>query len=319
MSGNDRPRPVVLLTGAAGQLGFELVRSLAPIGDVRTFDRTQLDLADATTLRACVRTIRPALIVNAAAYTGVDAAETDVVACHAVNAIAPAVLADEAARCGAGIIHYSTNYVFDGTSARAYREGDAASPVNVYGATKLEGERGVSASGAPYLVFRTSWVYSLRGHNFLCTMRRLFREREEVSVVSDEFGTPTWSRMLANATASIVAAKFLGPEHADAMRGIEGLYHLVARDATSRFDFASAIRELDPLRSLHQVRDLRSISTGELPASARRPANGVLDSSRLEDRLGVRLPDWRTQLALCMADARSRDHEGCFGSSKRPG
>lgn len=296
--------PLILLTGAAGQVGFELVRSLAPLGDVRAFDRQSLDCARASDLRECVRALQPSLIVNAAAYTAVDAAETNGDACRAVNAMAPRVLAEEAERCKAAIIHYSTDYVFDGMTARPYREDDSTGPLNVYGQTKLEGERAVAATGVPHLILRTSWVYSLRGRNFVRAMRRLFREQTEVSVVCDQHGTPTWSRALADATADIISALASGEGNiSSAMRERQGVYHITAHDATSWCGFATAIRELDPDKTLHQVRDLVPIPSEAYPSPARRPTSSVLDSSRIETAFGVRLPDWRRQLSQCLADA----------------
>lgn len=292
-----------MVTGAAGQVGFELVRALAPLGSVRAFDHRTLDLGDAQRIRDCVRALKPALIVNAAAYTAVDAAEADIQACRAVNGVAPGVLATEAARIGGALVHYSTDYVFDGKKATPYVEGDAPIPLNVYGLTKLEGERAVAEAGAPFLVLRTSWVFGLRGRNFLKTMLRLFHEREQLSVVDDQYGTPTWSRMLAGATGLLVAAaRASNSSIAESVRDIEGVYHLSSAGQTTWHGFATAIRELDPRRGEQKCRAIHSVATAEYPTAARRPARSVLDSSLLARRCGVSLPDWREQLALCIAD-----------------
>ena len=199
-------RPTILVTGAHGQIGYELVRLLAPHGDVVAADRGMLDLADPDAIVAVVRGTKPALIVNAGAYTAVDRAETEVAPAHAVNGRAPGILAEEAKRLGAVLIHYSTDYVFDGTRATPYPEDAPPAPLNVYGASKLEGERAIAAAGAHALVLRTSWVYGLRGGNFLLTIRRLAAERDELRIVADQIGVPNWSRTLAAATARIVGA-----------------------------------------------------------------------------------------------------------------
>src|SRR6185295_18483128 len=197
-------RPTILVTGAGGQIGFELVRLLAPHGEVIAADRAVLDLADADAIVAAVRDAKPALIVNAGAYTAVDRAESEPALAGAVNGRAPGILAEEAKRCGALLIHYSTDYVFDGAAATPYPEDAPTNPLNVYGASKLEGERAVAASGARALVFRTSWVYASRGKNFLLTIRRLAGERDQLTIVADQIGVPNWSRTLADATARIV-------------------------------------------------------------------------------------------------------------------
>lgn len=287
----------ILVTGRNGQVGWELQRALAPLGEVVAADRAQLDLADADSIRQAVRHIGPDLIVNAGAYTAVDKAEEDQVAAMAVNGTAPGVLAEEAKRLGAAIIHYSTDYVFDGEKGSPYEEIDATKPQGVYGATKLAGERAVAAAGVPYLTLRTSWVYGLRGKNFLLTMLRLAREREELRVVADQIGAPTWSRMIADATAAIVAQ---GHTHGGVARLLAdrgGLYHLTAGGQTSWFGFASAIIAHAP----NQPR-MTPITTAEYPLPARRPAYSVMSSARLARTFGIALPDWRESLALCMAD-----------------
>lgn len=281
-------RPLILLTGAAGQLGVELARSLAPLGDLRALTRRELDMADASAVSATLRSIRPQLIVNAAAYTAVDRAETDVEAANAVNAVAPAVLADEAKRAGSLLIHYSTDYVFDGESDAPYTEDAATAPLNVYGRSKLAGERAVMASGATALVLRTSWVYGLQGSNFLLTMRRLAATRDELRVVADQYGVPNWTRILAEATATIVDRGL--PSIAERA----GLYHLSCKGRASWYEFASAI-----IGAVARPRVL-PITTAEYPTPARRARYTVLDSTRFEQVFGVALPEWQDGLAACL-------------------
>jgi dTDP-4-dehydrorhamnose reductase len=285
----------ILLTGSAGQLGRELKRSLAPLGELIACDRRQLDLADPDSLRNAVRDLAPTVIVNAAAYTAVDKAETETGLAEAINAAAPALLAEEAKRLGARLIHYSTDYVFDGTKASAYREDDATTPLSAYGRTKRQGELAIAASGARHLVLRTSWVYGLHGANFMKTMLRLGRERDELRVVGDQVGAPTWTRHLADATALILAS------HGTA----EGLYHLAAAGETSWHGYAEAIfAEARATGLLEKSPTVRRITTAEYPLPAPRPANSRLDCTRFSTDFGLALPDWRTGLADCLADAR---------------
>lgn len=282
------PTPRILITGAQGQVGFELVRLLGATADVVAVDRASLDLASADAIVAAMRAVRPHLVVNAAAFTAVDVAESERDLAFAVNADAPRVLAEEARRHNAVLIHFSTDYVFDGTAAAPYTETATPNPLNVYGASKLEGERAVAASGAAALVFRTSWVYGLRGRNFLLTIRRLAVEREELRIVGDQTGTPNWARTLAESTAQLVA------------RGVPylaeraGLYHLTSAGSTSWHGFAQAI-----------VGDgatprVVAIATADYPTPARRPAYGVLSSAHFNATFGQRLPHWRESLARCL-------------------
>jgi len=280
-----------LVTGATGQVGAELARLLAQHGDVTALDRRALDLADPDAIRVAVRAARPALIVNAGAYTAVDAAERDKDAAFAINGSAPGVLAEEAKRLGAILVHYSTDYVFDGTASTPYREDDTVAPLSVYGASKLAGERAIAAAGAHALVFRTSWVYGLTGRNFLLTIRRLAAEREELAIVDDQVGVPNWSRAIAMLTTEVVARGL------PAMAERAGLYHLSATGRTTWCGFARAI-----LGDRARPR-VRPIATHEYPLPARRPAFGVLDSSRFAATFGIELPDWRASLAACLASA----------------
>jgi dTDP-4-dehydrorhamnose reductase len=282
-------RPTILVTGAGGQLGFELARWLVPFGDIVAVDREEIDLVDADAIRRRVREIRPQLIVNPAAYTAVDVAEKEPELAQAINGRAPGILAEEARRAGAVLIHYSTDYVFDGRSDRPYVENAPVAPLNVYGATKLAGEQAVAASGADALVFRTSWVYGLRGRNFLLTMRKLAAERDELRIVADQTGTPNWCRELARATARMVAGGL------PALAARRGLYHLSSTGSTTWFDFARAI-----LCAARRTR-VRPIATADYPTPARRPRYGVLDTRRFEATFGFALRPWRTALEDCLA------------------
>lgn len=285
----------ILLAGCAGQLGRELKRSLACLGEVIACDRRQLDLADPDALRASVRAIAPDAIVNAAAYTAVDKAEAEAALAQAINATAPGILAEEAKRLDARLIHYSTDYVFDGRKSGAYSEDDYPAPLSAYGRSKLEGERAITAAGARHQVFRTCWVYGLHGANFMKTMLRLGRDRDELRVVGDQFGAPTWTRHLADATALILARK-------DAP---DGLYHLAAAGETNWHEYAEAIfataLECGLLKKMPKV---HRIASADYPLPAPRPANSRLDCTRLRDTFGLALPDWHVGLADCLADAR---------------
>lgn len=284
----------IFLTGARGQVGWELQRTLATLGTVAAPTRQQLDLTDASALRRYLREMQPDLIVNPAAYTAVDKAETEPVLARAANALAPAIMAEEAAALGAAMVHYSTDYVFDGSKNGAYVETDPACPLGVYGETKLEGEQAVIASGIPHLILRTSWVYGLRGGNFLLTMQRLFKERDQLNIVADQFGAPTWARMIAEATAQILAQKPFTPE-----RNASGIYHLTNRGTTNWHAFASAILAKTTLPEGKQV-VLNPIPASQYPTPARRPANSVLAGDKLQASFGIALPDWETALDLCV-------------------
>ena len=293
----------ILVTGARGQVGWELQRALAPLGAVTAIDHAEMDLTRPDAIREYVRTLKPGLIVNPAAYTAVDRAESEPELCAAVNATAPGVLAEEAARLGVAIVHYSTDYVFDGTKQAAYVESDTPNPLGVYGRTKLEGELAVAAPGAPHLVLRTSWVYGRRGKNFLLTMLALARKREELRVVCDQVGAPTWSRGLAAATAAILAPLARDERGiAEAVRAVSGTYHLTSSGCTSWHGFTEEILALDPRREEQVCRRVVPIPTVEYPTPARRPTSSRLDCARASERLGVRIPDWRQQLALAMAE-----------------
>jgi dTDP-4-dehydrorhamnose reductase len=285
----------ILLAGCAGQLGRELKRSLACLGEVIACDRRQLDLAQADSLRAAVRAMGPTVIVNAAAYTAVDKAEAEPAAADAINALAPGILAEEAKRMGALLIHYSTDYVFDGTKATAYTEDDTPAPLSAYGRSKLAGERAIVAAGARHLIFRTSWVFGLHGANFMKTMLRLGKERDELRVVGDQVGAPTWTRHLADVAALTLARKEIP----------DGLYHLAAAGETSWHGYAEAIfAEAQRSGLMEKSPVVHRIASADYPLPAPRPANSRLDCTKFRRDFGLALPDWRTGLADCLADAR---------------
>jgi dTDP-4-dehydrorhamnose reductase len=284
-------RPRLLLTGKNGQVGWELQRTLAPLGEVIALGSQELDLRDPAAIRATLRELQPAIVVNPAAHTAVDRAETERDAAFAINATAPGVLAEEAARLGALLVHYSTDYVFDGTKTCAYTENDAPNPLNVYGASKLAGERAIAATGCRHLILRTSWVYGARGGNFLLTMLRLGKERDELSIVNDQTGAPTWSRAIAETTAQILAQRHTWPQ------GAGGVYHLACGGETTWFGFAQAI-----FAHAQKAPRLVPITSADYPLPARRPANSRLDCRRLEEDFGLAPPDWRQALRLCLEE-----------------
>ncbi len=290
----------ILLLGGNGQVGWELRRALAPLGDVRALDRADVDLVDHDALRRAARDAAPSLIVNAAAYTAVDRAEEDAGLAHAVNAEAPRVLAEEAKRLDGGLVHFSTDYVFDGSAPRPYRETDAPSPVNEYGKSKLAGEAAIQDIGCAHLILRTSWIYSMRGANFLQTVRRLAGELEELRIVGDQRGAPTWARSVAEATA-LILARCGAPGGTGDLQERGGLYHLTASGETSWHGFAVAVA--DWMRATGQpvrCRRIHDIPTTDYPTPARRPANSLLDCGKLRETFGITLPDWRQQLSLCL-------------------
>ena len=299
----------ILVTGKDGQVGFELLRSLAGQGQVIAVGREQMDLSRPDTIRRMVREIVPDLIVNAAAYTAVDQAESEPEKALAVNGIAPGILAEEAKRLGAALIHYSTDYVFDGTKTAPYTEEDEARPISVYGRTKLAGEQAVQAVDAAHLILRTSWIYGMRGKNFLLTMLRLARERDELRVVDDQLGAPTWSHALAETTNDILKSLGYGQSgFRDACAEQRGIYNASASGQTSWYGFAAAIFALAASRqpgqsalTLERVPVLEPIPTEQYPLPARRPRNSVLANAKLEHAFGVVMPDWKSSLAVCMS------------------
>ncbi len=283
--------PRFLITGCNGQLGFELRRSLALLGEVIALDRSGCDLSNNASIRAAVRSAKPDVIFNAGAYTAVDKAESELDLAHAINATAPGVICEEAAKIGALVIHYSSDYVFDGAKASAYSETDIPNPLGVYGMTKLAGEQALAASDAMHLIFRTSWVYGLNGKNFIKTILRLASERSELKIVADQSGAPTGAALLADVSAH-VTARYLR-EGADSFPF--GLYHLVASGETSWHGFAQHVASkataADWILQATAERIL-PITTPEYPTPAARPANSRLNTSKFSEAFGLQLPDW---------------------------
>ncbi|WP_087688906.1 MULTISPECIES: dTDP-4-dehydrorhamnose reductase [unclassified Pandoraea] len=288
----------ILLTGATGQVGWELARCLQGMGDVYAPARSEMDLLDTDSVVRTIRDFAPDMIVNPAAYTAVDRAETEEAAAYQVNAVVPGVMAEQAKRLGALVVHYSTDYVFDGTSSVPYREEEPTNPQNAYGRTKLAGEAAIAASGANHLVLRTSWVYGNRGANFLLTVQRLARERDELRIVADQHGAPTWCRTIAELTAQTLAQ---GTNEqgfdADFWRERSGVYHLTAAGQTTWHGFTEAILDLSAAEKRPNV---VPIPTSAYPLPAKRPAYSVLDNDKLARTFGVRAPDWRDALTLCL-------------------
>ena len=295
----------ILVTGINGQVGYELAQRLRHLGHVVALDRKQMDLADADQMRQVIRRERPQLIVNPAAYTAVDLAESEPELAMRINAEAPAILADEARKCGAALIHYSTDYVFDGSKEGAYGETDPTGPINVYGRSKLAGEQAIAASGVAHVILRTSWVYGARGKNFLKTMQRLAAERNELRIVADQYGAPTWCRTIADGTARVIE-KLCTVGAADAgsivparWEQLGGIYHMTAQGQTSWHGCASEIVARGPRAGAVIV---TPIPAAAYPVPAARPQNSVMSCARFEQVFG-KLPAWDSALAECLQDA----------------
>lgn len=282
----------VLLTGSTGQVGYELARSLQGVGEVVAVDRSEMDLSNLDQVREVIRRVQPKLIVNPAAYTAVDKAESEPELAFRINAEAPRVMAEEAKALGAALVHYSTDYVFDGSQATPRVEDDPLGPLNVYGASKLAGEQAIAATGIPHLIFRTSWVYGMRGKNFLLTMLKLAKERDELRVVADQHGAPTWSRTIADTTAQVLSQAHAGGREWWVQNS--GVYHLSAQGQTTWHEFTEAIIAEAGLSC-----KVLPITTAEYPTPAQRPQYSVMSSERLMARF-CRLPDWKEALHLCM-------------------
>ncbi len=304
----------LLITGCNGQVGWHLQRTLAPMGEVLAIDIDEVDLTDLNAIGRTVREFAPHVVVNAAAYTAVDKAESEPELARAINVAAAGKIAEECARAGALMVHYSTDYVCDGCKMQPYVETDATGPLSVYGETKLAGDQAIIASGSPHIILRTTWVYDIRGKNFLRTILRLAREKEELRIVGDQFGAPTWARMLAETTAIIVARSL---ERRNANKAWpSGLFHLTAGGRTSWAGFAQAIIEEyaalagsaeagefgGPLKAKRVV----EIGTEEYPLPARRPQNSVLSNAKIQGEFGIFMPHWRHQLRLALQDAVRR-------------
>ncbi|MHA6846823.1 dTDP-4-dehydrorhamnose reductase [Ralstonia syzygii] len=300
MQHKPHPVPRLLVTGSNGQVGFELRRSLAPLGEVIALDRAACDLTQPDALRRLVREHRPDVIVNPAAYTAVDKAETDADAAFAVNGTAAGVLAEEARALGSLLVHYSTDYVFDGSKAGAYVESDAVNPQSVYGKSKLAGEQAITASGAAALVLRTCWVAGAHGGNFAKTMLKLGRERDSLRVIADQFGAPTTAALIADVTAQIVARFWLSGDRA-AFPG--GLYHLAAAGETTWHGYATAVLRYAKARGLELKVDperIEAIPATAYPLPAPRPANSRMNTGKLTETFGIHLPDWQQGVHLLL-------------------
>ncbi len=283
--------PHILLIGKIGQVGWELRRTLAPLARVTCVDFPEIDLTSGDSIRTWVRDTRPNIVINAAAYTAVDKAESELDKAMSINGVAPGILAEEAKKLGALMVHYSTDYVFDGSKTTPYVEADPPNPLGAYGRTKLAGDEAVRAADGAHLIFRLCWVYGARGQNFMLTMMWLARERETLRVVGDQLGCPTWSRMIAEATAQAVkqavAAQDIG--------ALTGTYHLASSGTTSWHGFADAIIKLMPADGKKCVR-VEAITTAEYPTPTKRPAYSVLSCDKLQRAFGLRLPPWEDSL-----------------------
>jgi dTDP-4-dehydrorhamnose reductase len=296
----------ILLTGITGQVGWELQRTLSPLGEVVPVGREvstqnlRIDLAQPDTIRSVIREVRPNIIVNAAAYTAVDKAESEPDLAMAINGTAAGIIAEEAKLLGASVIHYSTDYVFNGAQSTPYTEADQTDPLSVYGKTKLAGEQAIQAIAVPHLILRTSWVYGARGKNFLLTMLKLAQDRETLSVVNDQIGSPTWSYAIAQSTAKILAQ---GLEDSSSFWDKNsGIYNLTSTGQTSWYDFAKAIFELDspqlaPNKTERKLKQLLPIPTSQYPTPAKRPAFSLLNSHKISKQFGLLLPSWDQSLA----------------------
>ena len=280
----------ILLIGRNGQVGRELQRTLAPLGEVMAMDRRALDLARPEAIRKAIHAVRPDIIVNAAAYTAVDQAESEPDLAMAINGLAPGVMAEEAKKSGALLVHYSTDYVFDGSKATPYTENDTPDPINAYGRSKLAGEQAIQGAACRHLIFRTSWVYGRHGKNFLRTIQRLAKEKEQLSIVDDQIGAPTWSRMIAEATALALRGDPRNEQNS-------GLYHMTSSGQTSWHGFARAILDAQGWNGR-----LLPIPAKDYPLPAQRPANSTLGNDKLAAMFALALPDWRQALLLCLEE-----------------
>ncbi len=306
----------ILLTGTSGQVGNALRETLQDLGELVIADRSQMDLGKPEQIRSFIRSVQPTLIVNPAAYTAVDKAESETVLAQSINGDAPGIIAEEAARLGAALIHYSTDYVFDGSKREAggklaaYTEQDAPNPVNIYGKTKLAGEQAIAASGCAHLIFRTSWVYSRFGQNFLLTMLRLANERDALKIVNDQWGAPTWAGWIAQATADIIRRLQTGSHETaaldrDAWQRHSGIYNMSTLGCTNWCEFARAIiAHAETLGLLRKaIPSITGIPSSEYPVAATRPHNSTLSMDLLASRFQVHPPQWEDAMKACMENA----------------
>ena len=291
----------ILLFGKTGQVGWEAHRTLSPLGKVHAYGPDELDLAKLDELEKTIRDVKPGIIINASAYTAVDKAESEPELARAVNAAAPGVMAEEARKLGIPLIHISTDYVFDGEKGAPYTEGDGTHPLNVYGQSKLEGEQAIVQVGGGHVILRTSWVYSLRGDSFVTKILAWSRKQETLKVVSDQVGSPTWARMLAETISAMLAHSLPDPQNYFLER--RGIYHLGGAGSVSRLDFAKAILRLDPNPGEQATRRLEPALTADFPTPACRPLVTPLDCTRFEQVFGFHLPGWEESLNLALADA----------------
>jgi dTDP-4-dehydrorhamnose reductase len=290
--------PRILLLGKNGQLGWEFQRTLATLGEVAAYDWPEIDFAQPEALRALIRQLKPQIIVNAAAYTAVDRAESEPEKCAAINALAPALLAEEARASRAALLHFSTDYVYDGQKGSAYREEDVPHPLNTYGQTKLAGDQAIQQTGGAYWIFRTSWVYSLRRDSFVTKVLEWARRQKTLRIVHDQTGGPTWCRLLAEVSTQALAQG--RQDHAGWVAQTAGIYHLAGSGWASRLEWARMILELDPHKEGQAVTELLPAETSEFPTPAVRPLAAAMDCSRFEETFGLRLPRWQTALRLLM-------------------
>ncbi len=294
----------ILVTGCHGQVGQALTQHLQDLGEIHAeihaLGREQLDLVDPLSIRQVMQNLRPDMVINAAAYTAVDQAESEEALAMRINAEAPGILAEEAKKIGASLIHYSTDYVFDGSKQGAWTEDDAVAPLSAYGRSKLAGEQAIAAVGIPHLILRTSWVYGLHGKNFLLTMLRLAQSRDSLSIVDDQIGAPTWSHTIAEATASIVK-QF---PRAEQIAEHSGIYHLCATGHTSWYGFAQAIFSHPAVQKRPA---LQAITTAQYPTLARRPANSVMSTEKFQHSFGE-LPSWQEALHHCLNSLDRHDN-----------
>ncbi len=290
--------PVILLIGKCGQVGWELERSLMPVGRVVAVDRKLMNLLNADAIRKTIQHHKPNIIVNAAAYTAVDKAEQEIDIAIQINSVAPEIIAEEAKKLNALLVHYSTDYVFDGSKLSAYTELDEPNPINVYGKSKLAGERAVQNVNGHYIILRTSWVYGQRGSNFLLTMLRLMKDKESLNVVVDQIGAPTWSRLIAEISAQVIVQAWLKIKRGDFA---SGLYHLTASGETSWYEFANTIANIALAQGMDlKINNIHPIHAADYPTLAKRPLNSRLSFNGLINQYDVNIPSWREALRLCM-------------------
>ncbi len=290
----------ILLTGKNGQVGWELNHSLSKLGTVFVMSRNEMDLSKPETLGSIIQEIEPNIIINAAAYTAVDKAESEPELAMTVNGIAPGVIAEEAKKIGAGMIHYSTDYVFDGKSTSPYKEEDPICPLNVYGKSKLTGEKGVIQAGIPHIILRTGWVYSLRGNNFLLTMQKLAQTRKQIKVVDDQTGGPTWARAIAKGTAQILKQCLKESTPKSQVFSHSGIFNMSCGGKTSWFGFANKILELS---GFLEGTEVVPIPTIEYPTPAVRPRNSLLSNRKLKQVFHHEMPQWQDALQECLNSA----------------